>query len=485
MEYFDYILFAISILLMISVFASKISSKISLPLLITFLGIGMLAGSEGIGKIYFDNIKIAQNLGIVALAIILFSGGLSAEHEYIKNILKKGISLSSLGVILTCIITAIFAKFLLNINIKEALLVGSIVSSTDASAVFSILRSKNISLKGDIKPLLEFESSSNDPIAFILTIISITLLKNSNFNVLNISWLLIKNIFLGIFIGISFGNLLIKILNTLKLEYYGLYATFSLASIIFTYYISTLLGGNGFLAVYLLGLVISKRNFFWKKFLLDFYETINMLMQILIFLMLGLLVFPTKLIHSWKYSLILSIILIFIARPVAVFLSLSLSKISFKEKIMISWVGLRGAAPIVLATFPVTYNIMGAYNIFNIVFFAVCISCAIQGSSINYLAKMLKLTVPYKNKAHHPIEIEESKNLNAELFECYITDKNKIVGKAISELIFPQSALVLLIFRNQKYVIVKGNTIIKPNDTLIFLANKKDFFEIKKTLLII
>jgi potassium/hydrogen antiporter len=480
---FEYTLLAISILLIISIVASKISNKITLPLLVIFLIIGMLSGSEGIGKIYFDNTKVAQSLGVIALSLILFSGGLDTEYKTIKKILNKGIALSTLGVILTTIIVAIAAYKILNLSFKECLLLGSIVSSTDAAAVFSVLRSKKISLRGNLKPLLEFESGSNDPMAVLLTITAIQLLQKPETTFWAILFMLIKNIAIGFICGYIFGKVLAKILNNLKLEYEGLYSVFCLASVIFTYCISTAIQGNGFLSVYVLGISLASKNFFYKKSLVAFHDSLAWLMQIAMFLTLGLLVFPSKLVHMFWPAIILASILLFIARPIAVFICLAFSKMRFNEKLMISWVGLRGAAPIVLATFPLIAGIEKADIFFNIVFFAVLISVLIQGTSIPYVAKILKVDAPFRRKARYPIELEKNENLDAELLEFIVPFKGKVIGKAISELEFPSDSLAMLVCRDNRYIIVKGNTLLQESDVLLFLAKKADIAAIQKILL--
>ncbi|MDR0675862.1 MAG: potassium/proton antiporter [Elusimicrobiota bacterium] len=481
---FEYILLSISILLIISILASKLSNKatIPIPLLLIFLAVGMLAGSEGIGKINFDNIKLAQSIGVIALTFILFSGGLDTDYSNIKKVFGTGIVLSTLGVILTTLVVAIAASQILKLPFKESLLLGSIVSSTDAAAVFSILRSKKISLKGNLKSLLELESGSNDPMAVLLTLTSIRILAYPEFSFISILVMFLKNIIIGILSGIIFGKIIHYSFNMLKLEYEGIYSVFSIACVIFVYTITTMVDGNGFLAVYVVGVSLASRNFFYKKSLISFNDSVSWLMQIVMFISLGLLVYPSKLIQMFFPAIIITSILLFVARPIAIFICLIFSKMKLNEKLMISWVGLRGAAPIVLATFPLISGIEKADIFFNIVFFAVLISVLVQGSSIPYMAKILNVHAPFRKKSKYPIEFEQQDKFDAELLEFIVPFNGKIVGKAISELELPNDSLAMLVGRGENYIIVKGNTLLKEGDVILFLAKKADIPIIQKIL---
>ena len=396
---FDFYIIGIGVILFISVYASKISEKIGLPLLLVFLGFGMLLGSEGIVGIEFNNPDLARNIGTVALIFILYNGGLSTNFKEIKSVLTPGILLATIGVLLTALIMAGFIHYILDLPFLHALLLGSIVSSTDAAAVFMILRSQKIELKNNINKLLELESGSNDPMAIFLTIfvLNIIVLEDKN-SVNNIILHFILQFVVGTITGLSFGYLFPRICANLKLMQTGLYPLISVAWLLMMFGISSAIGGNGYLTIYLAGILINKYYFTNKENIMAFHEAIAWMMQILVFLILGLLVFPSDLPNFAFQAVLLSAALIFIARPAAVFISLIGSRYKINEKSYISWVGLRGAVPIILATYPYTYQLPEFHAIFNTVFFMVLISVLIQGMSINFMAKNLKIIKEKNNE---------------------------------------------------------------------------------------
>ncbi len=462
-----------SILLFISIVASKTSFRLGIPTLILFLGIGILAGSEGPGGIYFDDPKTAQFLGILALSFILFSGGLDTKWESIRPVLWQGITLSTLGVLLTAGAVGIFVHLVFNFSIEEGLLLGAIVSSTDAAAVFSILRTKSLGLKGNLRPLLELESGSNDPMAIFLTISLTYLIANKDFSVLSMVPMFFQQMIIGALFGCGIGLLMIWIVNKIKLDVEGLYPVLIMALVTFTYSFTDFVGGNGFLAVYLSGLVLGNSNFIHKKSLIKFYDGIAWLMQIVMFLALGLLVYPSKVFPLVGVGLLISVFLIFIARPVAVFISLLFFKMNFRKKLMISWVGLKGAVPIVLATFPLIAKLEYAETIFNLVFFISATSILIQGTTLPIVAKWLKVSVPEKIKRKFPIDLELTDGMKSELVEYDVNSNSPCIGKSIVELGFPKAALIVLINRGGKYITPNGATIIEDNDHLLVMADDK------------
>jgi len=467
-----------SILLFISIVASKTSFRLGIPTLILFLGIGILAGSEGPGGIYFDDPKTAQFLGILALSFILFSGGLDTKWESIKPVIWQGIMLSTFGVVLTAASVGIFVHLVFNFSIEEGLLLGAIVSSTDAAAVFSILRTKSLGLKGNLRPLLELESGSNDPMAIFLTISLTYLIANKDFSVVSIAPMFFQQMIIGALFGYGIGRLMIWIVNKIKLDVEGLYPVLIMALVTFTYSFTDFVGGNGFLAVYLSGLVLGNSNFIHKKSLIKFYDGIAWLMQIVMFLALGLLVYPSKVFPLVGIGLLISFFLIFIARPIAVFISLLFFKLNFRKKLMISWVGLKGAVPIVLATFPLIANLEYAETIFNLVFFISATSILIQGTTLPIVAKWLKVSVPEKIRRKFPIDLELSDGMKSELVEYDLDSSCPCIGKSIVEIGFPKAALIVLINRKGKYITPNGATIIEENDHLLVMADDK--FSLKK-----
>ena len=365
----DNILLIGSILLFISLFAGKTSSRFGVPILVLFLAIGMLAGSEGIGGIYFDNPKSTQFIGIIALNFILFSGGFDTDWKAIKPILWQGITLSTVGVLITAVTLGFFVWAVTDFTIYEGLLLGSIVSSTDSAAVFSILRSKGLALKGNLRPTLELESGSNDPMAYVLTIAFTGLVINQNAGLASVIPLFFSQIIIGGAMGLIIGKLSKTIINGIKLDYEGLYIVLMIAIMFFSYSSTNFIGGNGFLSVYLTAIFLGNQELIHKKKFIKSFDSFAWLMQIVLFLTLGLLVFPSEIVPIMGVGLIISAFLIIVARPLSVFLCLIPFKTEVRNKNFISWVGLRGAVPIVFATYPLLAGVEKAIMIFNIVLF--------------------------------------------------------------------------------------------------------------------
>jgi len=390
------ILIYASLLLIVAVVASKESSSLGIPSLLFFIVIGALAGSEGPGDIAFWDPPLAQKIGTIALAFILFSGGLDTSWQSIRPVLVPGLGLSTIGVALTAAAVAAFASLVFDLTLLEGFLLGSIVSSTDAAAVFSVLRSKGVRLKERLQPLLEFESGSNDPMAVFLTIGFIQILLEPDKTLLALVPLFFQQMIIGALVGYLSGRLLPGVINRLHLEYDGLYPVLTTAAVLLTYGGAASLGGNGFLAVYLCGIVTGTREFIHKRSLSRFHDGIAWLVQIAMFLSLGLLVFPSQLIPVIGRGTLVAIFLMLVARPLSVLICLSPSRISVREKLLIAWVGLRGAVPIILATFPLVAGVEKAYLVFNLVFFIVVSSVLLQGPLIPYIARYLDLesTIP-------------------------------------------------------------------------------------------
>ena len=467
-----------SILLLASVFTSKTSARIGIPTLVLFIGVGMLAGSEGIGGIYFYNPKLAQILGVIALNFILFSGGLDTKFESIKPVLWRGVSLSSIGVIFTALTVGIFVHLVTNFSLMEGLLLGSIVSSTDAAAVFSILRSKNIGLKGYIRPTLELESGSNDPFAFGLTITLTSLIATGESPGFGLVFHFLKEIIFGAVVGLVLGRLVLFVLNKVTLDIEGLYPVFLMAFVFFTFSFTGLIGGNGFLAVYIAGLVLGNNNFIHKKSIIRFYDGQAWLMQIIMFLTLGLLVFPSHILPVMGLGVLISLILIFVARPIGVFISLSFFKrIHLREKLFISWVGLRGAVPIVFATYPLIANLDKSHTIFNLVFFISTISVLLQGTTLPIVAKWLRVIVPQNVKRKFALDLELSESPDSEMIEILLPDTSPAIGNSLVNLNFPKKAFIVMIHRAGKYIRPGGSTVIEKGDKLLVLASNTEVIE--------
>ena len=476
------ILLWVAVLIFVSAVSSKLSDRFAIPALLLFLVIGMLAGSEGIGGINFDNAQLAKSIGVIALIFIIFSGGLDTNWKDTRAVAWPGVVLSTLGVLLTAVITGLCAVYILKFSFLEGMLLGSIVSSTDAAAVFSILRSKRISLKQPLKPLLEFESGSNDPMAVFLTVSFISILTLKNMSIVSLIPRFFLDMGMGALIGYLMARFIVFFINRLKLYYEGLYPVIMISLVLLTYVIAVFLKGNGILAVYLAGLMLGQAEFPNKRMIVRFHDGLAWLMQIAMFVTLGLLVFPSHIVPLIGAGLLLALLLMVVARPVSVFLCLLPFKISTRKKAMIAWVGLRGSVPIILATFPFMAGIAQADTIFNIVFFIVIASVLIQGTSIPIISKMLKLDAPWANRKSYPIEFEKTEGMDAELTDIIVPYNSGSAGKMIRGLNVPEKCLIMLISRNDKFIIPAGPTIIEGGDVLLVLANTEDLLAFQQAL---
>jgi cell volume regulation protein A len=462
-----------SLLLLVSIFAGKTTYKVGVPTLILFLGIGMLAGSDGIGGILFDDPKIAQFIGIVSLNFILFSGGLDTNWNAVKPILKEGIALSTLGVLLTALTVGTFVWTITDFTIFESMLLGSIVSSTDAAAVFSILRSKSLALKTNLRPTLELESGSNDPMAYVLTIAFLSLVVNQDQSVWSIIPLFLQQMVLGAVAGFGFGRLSKFTINKIKLDFEGLYPVLAIALMFITFSATDFVGGNGFLAIYICAVYLGNHDLMHKKSILKMFDGLAWLMEIVLFLTLGLLVFPTQVLPFLGIGMLISLFLMFVARPVGVFLSLIFFKMKLRRRFYISWVGLRGAVPIVFATYPLLAGIDKASMIFNIVFFISVSSVLIQGTTLSIVAKWLHVGLPEKVKPASETDKFISELPRAAMKEIVISANCYAANKKVVDLGIPKNAFIAMIKRNDKFITPSGATIIEADDTLVILAENQ------------
>lgn len=457
-------------ILIISVLSSKLLYRFGIPTLLIFLCLGMLLGSDGIGGIYFDDYTVAQHLSSIGLVFIMFYGGFGFSWKTGKPVAARSILLATIGVVITAGLVGIFAWWMFDVTFLEGMLLGAIVSSTDAASVFSILRSKKLNLKGGLASLLEMESGSNDPIAYMLTVVVLSMISQSGQQ--SILQLLMNQVFFGLLIGFSLAFLGAFLLRNVRLEIDGLYPIFVIAIVLLGYSLSELFRGNGFLAVYIIGIVMGNSKILHKKSLVHFFDGISWLMQIILFFTLGLLVFPSQLPAVFVPALLIALFLVFVARPVAVFSILSWFKTPVRQQLLVSWVGLRGAASIVFATFPLTNQIPAANQIFNTVFFVALISILLQGTLIPRIAKVLDVVeeeeTVYKTFSDYQDETHEK------LMEYTVGKNNPWAGKSIMEADIPDKILVVMIKRGKEVITPKGYTVIKPGDRLILISNSFD-----------
>lgn len=454
---FEIILLTASLLLTFSVLASKVSSIFGVPSLLLFLGIGMLAGSEGPGGVEFDNYPLAFAIGSTCLVFIIFDGGLRTSWKSVRPILPVGVSLSVLGTLATGLVTGFFTRLAFQLSWTEAMLLGAIVSSTDAAAVFSILRAKNLTLKGSLKQILEFEAGSNDPMAIFLTM-GVLIFATSKFEGPEyfVSLFLMQG-GLGLSLGWLGGQGVRWLINHVGIEFEGLYGVLLLGLVIFIFAGTSALGGSGFLAVYVAGLVLGNYELLHKGSIVRFQDGIAWVAQILVFLTLGLLLFPSHLLTVWKEGLILSLFMMFVSRPLSVFVAAPLSTLDKKERVFVSWVGLRGAAPIILATLPWSVGFPNSEYYFNLVFFVVLSSVISQGISIPWLANKLKVTAPLTEEPTQDLSVGMLPSGFVSV-EMEVTRGSAAVNRRLVDLSLPAGVLLTSVERGGRYLIPRGDT---------------------------
>jgi cell volume regulation protein A len=382
-----------SLLALSSVLASKLSGRLGVPAMLLFLAIGIVAGSEGPGGIYFDNVGLAKAVGVVSLVLILYAGGLDTVWASIRPVLRAGLALATAGVVITAVLVGAFATLVSELSLVEAVLLGAIVASTDAAVVFSVLRVRSLPLREDVRTLLEFESGSNDPMAVFLTVGLITVITKGDSLAALVPEFFIQ-MGLGALLGYVLSRGMMFIINRIQLEQDGLYPVLSLALVVLTYGLTTLLHGSGFLAVYVAGVVMGNNVFIHKRSLTRFHDGLAWLAQIVMFLTLGLLVFPSQIVPVLGVGLLIAAFLILVARPFAVFGVLAFSHFSWGGRAMIAMGGLRGAVPIILATFPLVAGVPEADTIFNVVFLIVISSALVQGVGMPWMARLFRVEGP-------------------------------------------------------------------------------------------
>ncbi len=467
----ELLLLGISVLLLLAIFASKASGRVGIPALVAFLALGMLAGSDGLGGIYFDNPWLTQLVGTVALSYILFAGGLETHWRVVRPVAVPALALSTAGVALTTLLVGGFAIYALKFSPLEGFLLGAVVSSTDAAAVFSILRSRDTRLRGNLEPLLETESGSNDPMAIFLTLGLVRLLSNPELSLSSLFPFFLVQFGVGGLAGFLLGKLGIWLLNTVKLREDGLYSVVTTTLVIFIYGVTASLGGNGFLAVYLAGIVMGNGVFVHRRSLTRYHDGLAWLMQIAMFLVLGLQVFPSALPEIALGGLLIALFLTLVARPLSVFVTLQPFAFNLREKLMVSWVGLRGAAPIVLATFPLVAGLEQASALFHIVFFVVLLSVLAQGSSIPFMARLLKVCDPEPPGETSNLPETFLDKYKGELVEIRVRAGSLACGRRILEIGLPDSALLVLIQRGEDLFLPRGDIMLLEDDRVLVASD--------------
>lgn len=478
----DTLIMLIAVLFIAGIITTKFSARLGVPALVLFILIGMLMGSDVLGIIYFDDAKVAQVIGVFALIIILFEGGLQTNWSTVKPVLKPALSLATIGVVITAGLMSVAARYVLGIDWSLALLFGAIVGSTDAAAVFAVLKDQPI--KKNIGATLEAESGSNDPMAVFLTVAMIELITNPATGWFQLATLFVLQISLGLLFGFIFGKITVFVINKINLDSGGLYPIFAISFALLTYGVTSSINGSGLLAVYILAIIIGNEEIAYRYSISRFSEGFAWMMQILMFVILGLLVFPSEVftIDIILRGILISLVLMLIARPIAVWLATLTMGYTFDELLFLSWAGLKGAVPIVLATFPLLAGVAGSQQIFNVIFFVVLTSCLVQGTTISYFAEKLGLTGEKKAIPMHSLELVSLGKANAEIIQYQIEADSILINRTLNDIAFPEHTLVNAIIRDDKLVTPTGDTSIQPDDFLYVLGDRSKKNALKKVL---
>ena len=464
------------LILLICITSSKVLYRFGVPLLLIFIFLGMIFG---VMVIDFNDFQLTGKIASIALVFIMFYGGFGTNWSMAKPKAAPSILMSTLGTIITFFITGVFVYLIFKISFLESLLIGAVVSSTDAASVFAILRSQKLNLEGSLASLLEVESGSNDPVACMLTLIILSIMSGGT--VKNLIPLVISQIVVGIMIGTLIAMTSIYLIRHANFEIESFYVIFIIAIAIISYSLSEWMGGNGYLSVYISGIIIGNSKIPHKKTLVHFLDGVSWIMQIILFFILGLLSNPLELPKVIGKSVVISLGIIFIARPISVFLILKKFNFNIKEKLFIAWVGLRGAASIVFSIFALNYGVSISNDIYHIIFFIALISVGVQGTLIPIIAKRLELLDNNRPVLKTFNDYVEEKN--TKVMEVKIEGNCKLINKSIMDANIPEEILIAMIKREDEIIIPKGASIIKEGDILVVVGNcsEEDFYRsIKK-----
>lgn len=466
-----------SILIFISILISKTGYRFGIPTLLLFLLVGMLFGSDGLG-LQFNSAEDAQFIGMIALSIILFTGGMDTKYSDIRPVLKQGILLSTVGVLLTTLLTGLFIFYIsgwddtnIELSLMASLLLAATMSSTDSASVFNLLRSQKMNLKENLRPMLELESGSNDPMAYMLTIVLIQVLSSGG--ALSTGLLLrdlLVQFLIGGAVGYSMGRLMSWLINRIGLSNSSLYSILLLSMVFMTFTATDLLKGNGYLAVYISGIVTGNAKLVHRKEINTFMDGLTWLFQIIMFITLGLLVNPHELLDTAAVALLIGGFMIVVARPVSVFACLlPFRNFSVRARLFVSWVGLRGAVPIIFATYPVITNIADSHRLFNIVFFITLLSLIVQGMTISSVARWLKLDLPLRKEGNE-FGVELPEEIDSQLHDITLTEAMLRNGNRLADMDIPRGSLVMLVKRGNEFLIPNGQMHLQAGDKLLFIT---------------
>lgn len=465
-----------SALVLVAILSTRLAQRFGMPALVLFVLIGMLAGSSGPGGIAFADYRLAYDVGLFALAIILFSGGLDTRYRLFRASLLPAGLLSTVGVALTMLVVALFVWALTPLSWVESLLLGAILAPTDAAAVFSVLKGRGLPAR--LRGVLETESGTNDPVGIYLTVAFTTLLTSAQAPIGSFLLGIASQLVLGGILGVTFGRLLAWLINHVRLETYGLYPVLALAGGLFSYAATNLLYGNGFLAVYLVGLVLANRPHSHRRSIMDFMDGAAWGAQVSMFLLLGLLVFPDQLLGVLDVALLITAVLVFVARPVAVWLTLwplyrltHHYRFSGAEQLLLTWAGLKGAVPIILATVPLLNQVPNGEFIFNIVFVVVIVGTTLQGLTVVPLARRLKLTHAEPPAPPLRLELGGETPLGSAVHDVFLAPEHRLVGRTLAETPLPEGVVVAAIYRGGLLIAPRGSTVFRAGDHVYFLSS--------------
>ena len=465
-----------SILTFCSILISKTGYKFGIPTLLLFLLVGMFFGSDGLG-LQFNKVSEAQFIGMIALSIILFTGGMDTKLKDIKPVMAQGILLSTAGVLITTLFTGLFIFWIsswsitqISLPLMTSILLAATMSSTDSASVFNLLRSQKMHLKENLRPMLELESGSNDPMAYMLTIALIQVIgSGTDFSVSSVATDILVQFAVGGVLGFLFGKFSVWLINKINLSNSSMYPILLLSLIFITFIITDMLKGNGYLAVYIAGVVVGNARLAFRKETDTFMNGLTWLVQIVMFLTLGLLVNPKEMLSIAPVALLIGLFMIVVARPVSIFACLlPFREISFRARTFVSWVGLRGAVPIIFATYPVVAEIPGADQIFNIVFFITLVSLIFQGMTIAKVARMLHLDLP-EEKTGNEFGIELPDEIDSQLMDQTLTSEMLENGNRLMDMNIPKGTLVMIIKRGEKFIVPNGQLELKVGDKLLYI----------------
>lgn len=465
----DRVLLVAALLVVLGVAASKVSARWGVPVLVLFVAIGMLAGSEGLGGIVFDSYRLAHGAGTIALAVILFDGGLRTPYRSIRHAIAPALSLATAGVLVTAAVVGAAASWMLGVPLLNGLLLGSIVASTDAAAVFSALRSTGLRLPERVGSTLELESGSNDPMAVFLTVSLLEVLLGKMEPGLGLLALFAQHMAIGAVVGIGLGLAAAWATNRIRLGAEGLYPVFVAAAGLLAYGLAATLHGSGFLAVYLAGMMVASRGVVFQRGILVFTDGAAWLAQVCMFVLLGMLSFPTHLLRVAGPGLLITAVLVFVARPLAVTVALAPLRFGPREIAFVSWAGLKGAVPIVLGTFPLLLGLPGGEPLFDVVFFVVLVSALLQGWTLAPLARRLGLEEPGAPAPVLSLEITSLQHVQGDIVQYTLTGASRVAGRTVRELALPDGAVIAMIARENRVVPPRGSTRVHAGDHLFIV----------------